>query len=213
MKIKSGVKNSILVSILVWLMYALYANCSSCRADGIGWLAVRGPASLHQSAEECDPDVLGLQQSWDELKASGRTVNYQSIKEIAMMHHVKAGKWFFHLSSGLKVDHLWSVVAKGVVQGKLGGSAKVSPFDPHEEEYKHVLLIYNDDFTNHEQVLDLENRIRAIGIKAQLIYKPDVYTYIGIYRNNVWGLRPTIYRSDFDVLAGHSKVVSYYDNY
>ena len=104
------------------------------------------------------------------------------------------------------MDHLWSVIAKGVVSSQLGCSSKVSPFNP--EEPKHVVLIYNNDFTNEAEVMELENSIRNLGIKAQLSYKPDAYTYIGVYKNNQWGLRPTIYRSVFDILAGHSKISS-----
>lgn len=121
-----------------------------------------------------------------------------------------AGKWIFYPSTGLKVDHLWSVIAKGVVQGRLGGYAKVSPYVPDDDnamyDYKHIIMTYNDDFTEEEQVMDLEHSIRCLGIKAQLSYKPDAYSRIGIYRNNKWRISATIYRSDFKVPENLSKI-------
>ncbi len=175
-----------------------------CRDDGIGWISVRSPHEVNRD----DRDVIGLQSSWEELQASGRPVNLQTITELAHMHNVLAGKWLFHASTGLKVNHMWSLIAAAVVQGKMGDCAKVSPYEPQSKWGTHVCCIYNSDFTNFEEVLSLENQIRLVGIKCHLVYKPDVFTYLGIYRNNKWGLRPSIHESVFDLSTGCSKVVS-----
>ena len=122
------------------------------------------------------------------------------------MHHVLTGKWLFHVSTGLKADHIWSLVARATAKGSLGTSAKVSAFEG--DSHTHVVCIYNEDYTKTEQVLELENKIRAIGIKCQLLYKPDVFTYLGIYRKNTWNIRPSIHESVFDLGANCSKVSS-----
>ncbi len=172
------------------------------RDDGVGWISINSPIE----SEETENDVIGLQQSWEQLKDSGRPVCLQTITELAHTHQVLTGKWLFYVSTGLKVDHVWSLVSRATLQESLGHSTKVSSFMGGDRT--HVICIYNRDFTNTEEVLQLENRIRAVGIKCQLLYKPDVYTYLGIYRNNSWGLRPTIHESVFDLATNCSKVTS-----
>lgn len=80
-----------------------------------------------------------------------------------------------------------------MVSGNLGYAAKVSARDPKQKT--HVICVYTEDFTNEEQVRVVEKGLRKIGITAEMRYKPDVYTTLGIYRNNPWGLKPTIYTS------------------
>ncbi len=156
--------------------------------------------------------MIGLQSSWDELQASGRPINLQTITALAHRHNDLSGKWLYYASTGLKVDHMWSLTAGATVKGNLGNSAKVSAYDRAYEKYgklaTHVCCIYNNDFTNTEQVLSLENKIRNLGLKCPLQYKPDVFTHLGIYGKNEWGLRPFIHESKFDLATGCSKVVS-----
>ena len=49
--------------------------------------------------------------------------------------------------------------------------------------------------TNEDQVLGIEKTLRAVPIKSDMQYKPNIYTQLGIYRNNKYKLRPTIYSS------------------
>ena len=49
------------------------------------------------------------------------------------------------------------------------------------------------------QVLAVEECLRKIGIKNPMTYKPDIFSAIGIYRNNEWKLRPAIYSSRFQI--------------
>uniref|UniRef100_A0A8C4NJE7 Chromosome 11 open reading frame 68 n=1 Tax=Eptatretus burgeri TaxID=7764 RepID=A0A8C4NJE7_EPTBU len=95
------------------------------------------------------------------------------------------------------VDHAWTCISRAVVDGSLY-FAKVSPFVKGSNQ-KHVICVYSRDFTNEEDVFALDGAIRAAGIKCPMLYKPDVYTYLGIYRNNPWGLCPTIYESKFEL--------------
>ncbi|XP_072526316.1 UPF0696 protein C11orf68 homolog [Salminus brasiliensis] len=158
----------------------------------VGWIAVLGPD--HGPGHS---DVTGLQESWEKLLASGRPVTFQTIKELALNHNVLSGKWLMHLDTGFKVDRAWECVAKATLDGKIS-SAKVSPRDPSSDT-KHVICVYNNNFADEEQVMQLDAAIRAAGVKCPLSYKPDVYTYLGIYRNNKWKLCPTIYESKFDL--------------
>ncbi|KAG9259908.1 UPF0696 protein C11orf68 homolog [Astyanax mexicanus] len=158
----------------------------------VGWISVLGPDHGPEY-----PDVTGLQESWEKLLASGRQVTFQTIKELALNHNVLTGKWLIHMDTGFKVDRAWECIAKAVLDGKIS-SAKVSPRDANSEA-KHVICAYNNNFADEEQVMQLDAAIRAAGVKCSLSYKPDVYTYLGIYRNNKWKLCPTIYESKFDL--------------
>ncbi|KAJ3585225.1 hypothetical protein NHX12_013946 [Muraenolepis orangiensis] len=92
----------------------------------VGWIAVR-------RADHSDPDHAGLQESWDKLLASGRTVNYQAVKELALNHRVLSGKWLMHLDTGFKLEHAWECVARAVLDGKIL-QVKVSTRDPASQK-------------------------------------------------------------------------------
>ncbi|XP_037531103.1 UPF0696 protein C11orf68 homolog [Nematolebias whitei] len=158
----------------------------------VGWIAVLGPGHCPGSG-----DVMGLQECWEKLLSSGRSVTFQTVKELALNHNVLSGKWLMHLDSGFKLDHAWECVARATLEGKIS-SVKVSPFDP-KSEGKQVICSYNQNFTDESEVIRMDSVIRATGVKCPLSYKPDVYTYLGIYRNNRWKLCPTIYESKFDL--------------
>uniref|UniRef100_A0A1A8Q405 Chromosome 11 open reading frame 68 n=2 Tax=Nothobranchius TaxID=28779 RepID=A0A1A8Q405_9TELE len=162
---------------------------SGCR---VGWIAVLGPDHCPGGG-----DVMGLQESWEKLLASSRPVTFQTVKELALNHGVLTGKWLMHLDSGFKLDHAWECVARATLEGKIS-TVKVSPFNP-KAEGKQVICAYNHNFTDESEVIRLDSVIRATGVKCPLSYKPDVYTYLGIYRNNLWKLCPTIYESKFDL--------------
>ncbi|XP_002740403.1 UPF0696 protein C11orf68 homolog, partial [Saccoglossus kowalevskii] len=174
---------------------------------GVGWISVKSPCSDDDSYE---PDVIGLQEEWELLQQSGRPINYHTISDLAKAHHVTYGKWLIHLDSGFKADHAWDAIATATAKAHLGKSTKISAYDPTIYNYRHVICVYNADFTDKQQVYDLENKIRAVGIKCQMSYKPDAYSYLGIYRRNKWGLRPTIYNSNY-VLHQGSNIQALYD--
>ncbi|XP_026208520.1 UPF0696 protein C11orf68 homolog [Anabas testudineus] len=158
----------------------------------VGWISVVGPNHCPSTG-----DVMGLQESWEKLLASGRPVSFQTVKELALNHRVLTGKWLMHLDSGFKLDHAWECVARAALDGRIS-HVKVSPYDP-KGEGKQVICAYNQNFTDESEVIKLDSVIRSTGVKCPLSYKPDVYTYLGIYRNNRWKLCPTIYESKFDL--------------
>ncbi len=88
-------------------------------------------------------------------------------------------------------------------------TAKVSTAE--KDEPRHVICVYNENFTDNAEVRELESRLRAIGIRCTMQYKPDVFTYLGVYRGNEWNLRPVMYVSDFDLRKNSSTIVSNYD--
>ena len=86
---------------------------------------------------------------------------------------------------------------------------KVSPINdvaPDQSRGEHVIIAYNTDYTDTEQVMRVENLLRSAGVNTPLTYKPDIYSALGIYRNNKWGFRPTIYSSRVMLMQGKSKI-------
>eukprot|EP00092_Neocalanus_flemingeri_P037012 GFUD01040295.1.p1 GENE.GFUD01040295.1~~GFUD01040295.1.p1 ORF type:complete len:439 (-),score=165.05 GFUD01040295.1:19-1335(-) len=96
--------------------------------------------------------------------------------------------------------------------GGLGPSVymvKVSPvedIDPNLARGEHVICVYNTDYKDTEQVMRVENLMRSAGVETLLNYKPDIFSALGIYRNNKWGFRPTIYCSRVMLMEGKSRV-------
>lgn len=175
-----------------WLESNRPSQVSRYGAAPVGWIAIRGPHCCVDTG-----DVEGLQDSWETLLDSGRSVSFHTIRELALNHSVLCGKWLMHLDTGFKVDHAWESLARAALDGRID-SAKVSPRDPRGDS-RHIICVYNQNFTDEEQVVRLDEVIRAAGVKCVLQYKPDVYSYLGIYRNNRWKICPTIYESVFDL--------------
>lgn len=103
--------------------------------------------------------------------------------------------WQILFFSRSKIDVSWTAIAKAVVSGTLGTAAKMFKSDSSEEESYYVICVYTEDFTNEEEVWAAEKSLRKLGITEHLYYKPNIYTTVGIYRENEWGIRPTIYKS------------------
>uniref|UniRef100_T1J5Y1 Uncharacterized protein n=1 Tax=Strigamia maritima TaxID=126957 RepID=T1J5Y1_STRMM len=176
------------------------------REDGVGWIVAMGKTDNCEDSR----DVINLQKAWKDLVESKAPITYDNIKTLAIKYNVTTGKWLFHVPTGSKVDFLWRIIATNVVKNNLDGfsfSAKVSPYNP--EESNHVISVYNHNYTNDQEVFSLEKAIRLAGVKRTLHYKPDVFTYCGIYRRNKWELRPTIYKSDYNLKNKQSEIMSH----
>ena len=137
--------------------------------------------------------------------SGSRPTSDKTVEELAKSFNVTSGKWIFFPSSGGKGDHLWSIVANGIMSDRLTCDlAKVSALDEASEQ--HCISMHNPDYTNMDQVMESEKSIRQIGIKCKMQYKPDAFTYLGIYAGNVWGIKPYIFKSYYDINKGYSIV-------
>ena len=59
--------------------------------------------------------------------------------------------------------------------------------------------------------MEIKDLLRHIGVRNDLVYKPDIFSTLGIYRRNVWGFRLTIYSSTMTESSGESKVTVHWD--
>lgn len=95
--------------------------------------------------------------------------------------------------TGEEIDQLWRTIADGVIKGIIPSmSTKVSA--SNEKNGSHVICIYNDNFVNEAEVYALRDGIRNAGINNTLRYRGDLYTCLGIYSQNTWGIDPVLYR-------------------
>ena len=72
----------------------------------------------------------------------------------------------------------------------------VSPYE--EDAGAHVICIYTENFCDQEQVLQLEHMLRRAGIFCFLLFKPDIFTHLGIYKGTYPNIQPTLYKSTYD---------------
>ena len=177
-----------------------FADLSISRHN-VDWICV---SRQREVRGDLDLRVASMVDAWEKLDStSGRPRNEKTVIELAKNFNVTSGKWLFFVDCGGKADHLWNVVARGVISGRLTcDSAKISAMG--EEDETHVICMYNPDFTDIDQVMEAENSIRKLGIKCRMQYKPDAYTYLGIYGGNQWGMYPYIMKSNFDISKGAS---------
>ena len=103
--------------------------------------------------------------------------------------------WQILFFSRSKIDETWTAIAKAVVGGTSGTAANMFESDSGEQDSYYVICVYTEDFTNEEEVWAAEQSLRKLGITEILHYKPNIYTTLGIYSRNEWGIRPTIYQS------------------
>ena len=56
-----------------------------------------------------------------------------------------------------------------------------------------VMNVYTSDWTDKKETMKIGKVIRELGIKEELKYKPDLYTYLKIFRDGEFHLCPTVY--------------------
>jgi len=184
-------------SLKLWLVSNKPSTIA--RSTGVGWIAVK--------FKDKGKKVLEAKAAWDSLKGE-KTM--EVVNSLAMEFKVKGGKWMCHLPSAL-IDEVWGKLATALMCGGLGPTVymvKVSPvedIDPNLSRGEHVICVYNMDYQDTDQVMRVENLVRSAGVSTVLNYKPDIFSALGIYRNNKWGFRPTIYSSKV-TMEGRSRV-------
>jgi hypothetical protein len=138
---------------------------------------------------------------------------------LAIKYGVLSGKWMIY-STPENIDQLWRKVVGVVAFDRGYGQLKVStrqvldtdraetpnqqrhsPNDGGEPEpgEGHVICVYVDDYTKKQDVDELRRALRlGAGVVWEIGFKPDVYTVLGIYEDNEWGIRPSRYHDADD---------------
>jgi hypothetical protein len=146
-------------------------------------------------------DTPGLAMAWEDLCLhSLERLTTSHIEELAKKHNVLHGKWLIFVDTS-KVDSMWEIIAKAVVNEGLAFEAKVSTLHvkpkkakfPKEEKIpqgQHVICVWSENFTDLEDVFALRDKLRALGFTSPIGYKPDAYSICGVYQGNSLGLSP-----------------------
>ena len=182
----------------MWMM----ANSPSTitRSSGVGWIAVK--------FKDKRKKVLEAKAAWVSYE---REKTMDVVNNLADEFNVKGGKWLCHLPTSM-IDQVWGKLATTLMCGGLGPSVymvKVSPVQdvqPEQSRGEHFICVYNMDYKDTEQVMRVENLMRSAGVTTILTYKPDIFSALGIYRNNKWGCRSTMYSSRVMLMDGKSRV-------
>ena len=179
------------------------------RSSGVGWIAIK--------MKDRPSKNLEAKQDWDSEQGE-KTMDM--INTIAAKHGVTGGKWMCHVPRHA-VDKFFSQLSLAMFSGGLGPTVymiKVSPVCDDGGRGEHVMMVYNPDYQDITQVMRVENLIRSAGVVSDLLYKPDIFSALGIYRNNKWGFRASIFSSRVMVMEGRSRItiagseVSYYNS-
>ncbi|XP_038065971.1 UPF0696 protein C11orf68 homolog [Patiria miniata] len=180
------------------------------RSEGIGWIRVVSASYK----EEGLGNLEDLEADWKKLQRSRQNIDFNAIKQLAIPHKCLGGIWLLFLDTGEEIDNAWEKIARATVRDKLGTHAKVTPREDTKEgkalyatasQEQHVVSVYTKDFTDKEDVMKVEAKLRKLGFRGRIVFKPRVYSSLGIYSENQWGLRPGIYTSNWDPrkLAGN----------
>jgi hypothetical protein len=154
------------------------------------WLAVASSDHKDDGFDGADPDRMAVK--WYEINKTWNQdeITKQVVCDLAKEFSVLSGKWMIFLDNS-NVDKAWSIIAEATAAGKLGNYSKVSPYHPSDSE--HVICIYTDDFTDESDVFRIRQSLTDLGFTEELNYKPDAYTYLGIYKDNKWNISPVVY--------------------
>jgi len=133
-------------------------------------------------------DIKGLSASFQTLALSGN-VTTETLDQISKSHNVITGKWMIFEEPD-KVDMLWGKLIYHLCVERQKGFAKVSTWKRGE---RHVICVYVDNYTDLEEVNSLRKALKEIGVKRCIGFKPDAYTHLGIYKENAWKIRPSLY--------------------
>ena len=172
-----------------WCEWGEGVVCPSENINSI-WIYIDGPDYNRGMKElHCKLWRQGEELHILELDDKGNIVNSEiyglsksNIDFIANKYGILSGKWLVFRPPEF-IDDTWNQVALAVTKGKLGTSAKVASARNKSLAKKgsHVICIYTYDYRDEKDVMRVRKELRALGIDEVIYYKPDIYTYFGIY--------------------------------
>jgi hypothetical protein len=125
-------------------------------------------------------DMQALQAEWNNLKKHKPTT--KDMERLARTYNILCGKWMIFVPTN-RVDAIWSLIARGVVDGKLRRTAKVGTSRKGRVQ-SHVICMYTTNWLDTEEREEVAKQIQKLLSHTEvkkMSYKPDLYTYLGIY--------------------------------
>lgn len=120
-------------------------------------------------------------------------VDQVSTDKLARESGLVVGKWLVYVSAD-QIDDVWQTIASATLKGELGVDAKVATArQASSAGGEYVICVYTENYLNMEDVQRVRDKLRELGFTQRLYYKPDIYTYLGIYSKVFPGVRASRY--------------------
>jgi len=104
----------------------------------------------------------------------------EAIDKLAVRTGILGGKWLVYRARD-EIDSTWLTIARATFNRTLGSGAKVSTAE-EDETKRHVICIYTRNYLDFDDVKRVRGLLRDMGFTESLCYKPDIYTYLEIYK-------------------------------
>lgn len=194
------------------------------RSNKIGYLMVLSnrcsKKKFIHSSKDLEENHSELISEWEQLTQDPTAeVTYSTIMQLGKKHNALGGKWLFSVRRGQDdVDSIWTSLASAMAKEDKTLpylAVKITSVNDIDDgslqpTRDHMISIYTEDFTNEDNVFEVEKMLRQVSKKV-LTYKPDIFTVLGIYRNNKYRLKPVIYKSEWHPDSGTSVIDSLLD--
>lgn len=114
----------------------------------------------------------------------------EKLDELAQKSDILVGKWLIYRNDS-EIDNVWKIIGRATFDGELGKSAKASTAMQNKRRY--TICAYTENYLNLDDVMKVREKLRLLGFTDELCYKPEIYTYLGIYYRTT-RLSPCRYR-------------------
>jgi hypothetical protein len=180
-----------------------YCNWIQVQVGGVNDTSAVPRSSEHAPAIDLQARIEAMKGAFLSMIADPPSVSVSALDELAKDYAVLTGKWMVFCDSS-NVDERWRSIVQMLVarysatfvrstsdrppSSGIGlGVVKVSP---DKGENHHVICFYVKNFTDNNEVKEVRDALREAGIGHRIGFKPDVYTHLGIYKQNTWGIKP-----------------------
>lgn len=160
---------------------------------GGGWIWVRNSSYIDRSVG----DIESFESEWLVLAkefSDNSPPSHRDVLSLAEKHGVLYGKWLLRVSLNFAPE-LWTKIRNGMLDGKLGPTAKISQ-SPEAGEKTLIVCVYVPDFRDKAEVLRIRRALHydvKVYTKSCLYFKPDCFTHIDLFHR--WKqLKKSIYR-------------------
>ena len=118
-------------------------------------------------------------------------VEEAAIDNLAKESGLLVGKWLIYESQE-EINDVWKTIASSTLKNELGIDAKVATA-LQAGSGKSVICVYTRNYLDLEDVKRVRKKLMELGFTHKLYYKPDIYTYLNIYRETFPGIRASRY--------------------
>lgn len=175
-----------------------YAKNSPRRIHNSDWIRIVSPTEKKPNLQPIDPHLTDLiitsfytREVYPDparrVVVVGRrtrleiAIDEKNLDDVARRSGILIGKWLIHESEN-RIDKSWNAIARCTLDGELGIDAKVLTARQAARSNDFVICVYTANYFDYADVSRVRLRLRELGYSQTLYYKPDLYTYLNIYK-------------------------------